>query len=176
MKLASFKRAFTPRRFILLTVLRRWSRCFSLTRCCFVVHSTRRFVLILALCYFVLVFFSPFSIMITSLGEERVNLSALRTFVRFAFVWVWLFFLLVSVKGCDLWLWHSLDFSHTFLVVVRFWVMSCFLLFVVLLLLWVDSVSYCDHLFGEERADCLACLFVCGLCVVCYVVCSFLAV
>ena len=32
-------------------------------------------------CYFVLVFFSPFSIAITSLGEERANLSAFRTFV-----------------------------------------------------------------------------------------------
>ena len=39
-------------------------------------YSTRRFVLCLTLCYFVLVFFSPFSIAITSLGEERANLSA----------------------------------------------------------------------------------------------------
>ena len=38
------------------------------------VYSTRRFVLCLTLCYFVLVFFSPFSIAITSLGEERVVL------------------------------------------------------------------------------------------------------
>ena len=44
-----------------------------------------------ALCYFVLVFFSPFSIAITSLGEERANLSAFRTFVRFALVWFCLF-------------------------------------------------------------------------------------
>ena len=29
---------------------------------------------VLTLCYFVLVFFSPFSIAITSLGEERANL------------------------------------------------------------------------------------------------------
>ena len=36
----------------------------------------RQFVLRLALCYFVLVFFSPFSIAVTSLGEERANLSA----------------------------------------------------------------------------------------------------
>ena len=55
------------------------------------VHSTRRFVLSLALCYFVLVFFSPLSIKITSLGEERANLSAFRTFVRFALVWFCLF-------------------------------------------------------------------------------------
>ena len=45
----------------------------------------------LALCYFVLVFFSLFSIAITSLGEERVNLSAFRTFVRFALVLFCLF-------------------------------------------------------------------------------------
>ena len=37
--------------------------------------------------YFVLVFFSPFSIAITSLGEERANLSAFRTFVQFVLVW-----------------------------------------------------------------------------------------
>ena len=50
-----------------------------------------RFVLYLTLCYFVLVLFSPFSIEITSLGEERANLSAFRTFVRFALVWFYLF-------------------------------------------------------------------------------------
>ena len=38
-----------------------------------------------------LCFFSPFSIAVTSLGEERVNLSAFRTFVRFALVWFCLF-------------------------------------------------------------------------------------
>ena len=48
----------------------------SLTLCCYVVYSTRRFVLCLTLYYFVLVFFSPCSIAITSLGEERANLSA----------------------------------------------------------------------------------------------------
>ena len=51
------------------------------------VYSTRRFVLCLTLCYFVLVFFSPFSIAITSLGEERANLGAFRAFVRFVLVW-----------------------------------------------------------------------------------------
>ena len=58
----------------------------SLTLCCFVVYSTRRFVVCLTMCHFVLVFFSPFSIAITSLGEERANLSAFRTFVRFVLV------------------------------------------------------------------------------------------
>ena len=41
--------------------------------------------------YFVLIFFSSFSIAIASLGEERANLSAFRTFVRFALVWFCLF-------------------------------------------------------------------------------------
>ena len=35
-----------------------------------------------------LCFFSPFSIAITSCGEERANLSAFRTFVRFVLVWI----------------------------------------------------------------------------------------
>ena len=48
----------------------------------------RRFVVCLSVCHFVLVFFSPFSITITSLGEERANLSAFRTFVRFVLVWI----------------------------------------------------------------------------------------
>ena len=34
------------------------------------------------------VFFSPSSIAITSLGEERANLSAFRKFVRFVLVWI----------------------------------------------------------------------------------------
>ena len=38
--------------------------------------------------HFVLVFFCPISIAITSLGEERANLSAFRTFVRFVLVWI----------------------------------------------------------------------------------------
>ena len=36
-------------------------------------------------------FFSPLSIAITSLGEERANLSAFCMFVRFALVWFCLF-------------------------------------------------------------------------------------
>ena len=52
------------------------------------VYSTRRFVLCLTLCNFVLVFFSPFSIAITSLVEERAYLSVFRMFVRFMLVWI----------------------------------------------------------------------------------------
>ena len=59
-----------------------------MTLCCFVVYSKRRFVSCLTLCHFVLVFFSPFSIAITSLWEERANLSAFRTYVRFVLVWI----------------------------------------------------------------------------------------
>ena len=61
------------------------------------VYSTRRFISCLTLCYFVLVFFSPFSIAITSLGEERANLGAFRTMVRFVLVWICLFPLLLGV-------------------------------------------------------------------------------
>ena len=46
-----------------------------------------RFVLRLALCYFVLVGFSLFSIAITSHGGERANSSAFHTFIRFALLW-----------------------------------------------------------------------------------------
>ena len=46
------------------------------------------------------VFFSIFSIAITSLGGERTNLSAFRTFVRFVLVWFYRFPLpLVVWKG-----------------------------------------------------------------------------
>ena len=72
----------------LLYVFNRW---------CFVVYSTRRFVVCLTLCHFVLVFFSPFSTAITSLGEERANLSAFRTFDRFVLVWICWFPLLLDV-------------------------------------------------------------------------------
>ena len=43
------------------------------------------------------VFFSPFSIAITSLGEERANLSVFRTFVRFMLVWFYRFSLPLGV-------------------------------------------------------------------------------
>ena len=61
------------------------------------VYSTRRFVLCLTLCHFVLVFFSHLSIAITSLGEERANLSAFNTFVRFVLVWICWFSLPLGV-------------------------------------------------------------------------------
>ena len=42
-------------------------------------------------------FFSPLSIGITLLGEERAYLSAFRTFVRLALVWFYLFLLSLGV-------------------------------------------------------------------------------
>ena len=57
---------------------------------------------VLTWCYFVLVFFSPFSISITSLGEERASLNAFRTFVRFVLVWFYRFPLPLGVCN-ELW-------------------------------------------------------------------------
>ena len=93
---------------------------------CFVVYSTKRFVLCIILCFFVLVFLSPFSIAITSLGEERANLSAFRTFVRFALVWFCLFPLpfwcLVWAAVCDCGTpWTFLLPFCTLLTVLRRW-------------------------------------------------------
>ena len=61
------------------------------------VFSTRRFVVCLTLCHIVLVFFSPFSIAITSLGEEKAVLSVFRTFDRFVLVWIYRFSLPLDV-------------------------------------------------------------------------------
>ena len=86
MKLASCKSALNPPVVCSTDRSKAVVPVLSLTLCCFVVYSTRRFVVCLPVCRFVLVFFSPFSIAITSLGEERANLSAFRTFVRFVLV------------------------------------------------------------------------------------------
>ena len=45
--------------------------------------------------------FSPFSIAITSLREERASLGAFRTFVRFVLVWICLFPLLGRAPVCN---------------------------------------------------------------------------
>ena len=88
------------------------------------VYSTRRFVVCLSVCHFVLVFFSSFSIAITSLGEERANLSAFRTLVRFVLVWICRFplplgvweglrFVIVALPGPFFYLFFSLYFMQT---------------------------------------------------------------
>ena len=63
------------------------------------VYSTRRFVVCLSVCHFVLVFFSPFNIAITSLGEERelILLLFVRLFGLCLFRFVGFLFLLGSV-------------------------------------------------------------------------------
>ena len=67
------------------------------------VYSTRRFVVCLTLCYFVLVFFSLFSIAITSLGEVGAILVLfVRLFDLRLFGFVCFLFLLVSGKVCGL--------------------------------------------------------------------------
>ena len=88
------------------------------------VYSTWRFVVCLSVCHFVLVFFSPFSIAITSLGEERANLSAFRTYVRFVLVWICRFplplgvweglrFVIVALPGLFSYLFKALfDFQN----------------------------------------------------------------
>ena len=50
----------------------------------FILRGDLFYVLPCVILFFV---YSPFSIAITSLGEERANLSAFRTFVRFVLVW-----------------------------------------------------------------------------------------
>ena len=84
------------------------------------VYSTRRFVVCISVCHFVIMFFSPFSIAITSLREERANLSAFRTFVRFVLVWICRFPLPLGVwEGLRFVMWHSLDFSLTFFLSIK---------------------------------------------------------
>ena len=112
------------------------------------VYSTRRFVLCVTLCCFVFVFFSPFSIAITSLGEERANFSAFRTFVRFVLVWfswfplplgVWegLLFVIVALTGL---------FSFFFFFFFFFFFLHCIILF-----LRFSVFLHCDYLaWGRE--------------------------
>ena len=55
------------------------------------------------LCYFVVVFFSPFGIAITSLGEEKANLMFIvRLFDLRLFGFVCFLFFLVSGKDCGM--------------------------------------------------------------------------
>ena len=67
------------------------------------VYSTRRFVVCLSVCPFVLLFFSPFSIAITSLGErELILMLFVCLFDLCLFGFVGFLFLLGSGKGCGL--------------------------------------------------------------------------
>ena len=100
-----------------------------------------------------LCFFSPFSIAITSLGEERANLSAFRTFVRFVLVWICWFSVPLGVwEGCGLLLWHSLDFSLTFYILRgdMFYVLPCVIFFVCV---FFSPFSIAITSLGEERVN-----------------------
>ena len=90
------------------------------------VYSSRQFVLCLTFCYSVLVFFSPYSIAITSLGVERANHGAFRTFVRFVLVlFCWfplplgvcegLWFVIVALPGLFSYLLLLLLFFYLFI-------------------------------------------------------------
>ena len=75
--------------------------------------------------------FSPFSIAITSLGEERAIFSAFRTFVRFALVWFCLFPLPLGV-------WEGLRFvivALPGLFSYLFWTSSLLILYKVFVLI-----------------------------------------
>ena len=98
------------------------------------IFSTRRFALCLTLCYLVFVFFSPFSIAITSLGEERANLNVFRTFVPFVLVlfcrfplplgvWEGMRFVIVALPG---------PFSYLFVIVALPGLFSYFFVIVAL--------------------------------------------
>ena len=105
------------------------------------VYSTRRFVVCLTMCHFVLVFVSPFSIAITSLVEERANLSAFRTFVRFVLVWIYRFplplgiweglrFVIVALPGL---------FSYLFLIAKDGF---CYLLLIPMMDFFLAHISF----------------------------------
>ena len=64
------------------TVLRRWSWCCFYFVCFVIFTAAGRFMLSLYL-FFVVVFFSPFSIVTTSLEDERAGLCASRASVLF---------------------------------------------------------------------------------------------
>ena len=105
--------------FALLTVLGRWSRCWScpLLLCglfyeaiCFV-----SYLVILFLCFSVLL-----ALRLPRLGKrELILVLFVRLFDLCLFRFVGFLFLLGSGKGCGLWLWHSLDFSFTLFTAFR---------------------------------------------------------
>ena len=79
------------------------------------VCSTRRFVLFLTLCHFFLCFSVLLALRLPHLEKrELILVLFVRLFDLCLFGFVGFLFLLVSGKGCGLWLWHSLDFSLTF--------------------------------------------------------------
>ena len=75
----------------------------SHTTYCFVVYSTRRFVLCLTLCHFVLVFSVLLALRLPCLGKrELILVLFVRLFDLCLFGFVSFLFLLVSGKSCGL--------------------------------------------------------------------------
>ena len=108
----------------------------------------------LSVCHFVLVFFSPFNIAITSLGEERANVSAFRTFVRFVLVyicrfplplgvWEGLRLVIVALPGLSL-IFFSLTF-FTLLTVLRRW-SRCWSYSLLLCGLFYEAICFMNYL------------------------------
>ena len=62
-----------------------------LTLCCFVVYSTRLFVLCLTLCYFFLCFSVLLALRLPRLGKRELIVVFFLTFVLLALVWFCLF-------------------------------------------------------------------------------------
>ena len=75
----------------------------SLTLCCFVVYSARRFVVCLSVCHFVLVFSVLLVLRFPRLGKrELILVLFVRLFGLCLFRFVGFLFLLGSGKGCGL--------------------------------------------------------------------------
>ena len=89
-------------------------------------------------------FFSPFSTAITSLGEERLNLSAFRTFDRFVLDWICRFPLPLGI-------WEGLRFVIVALsgLFLTFFVLPCVILFMCI----ISPFSIAIISLGEDRAS-----------------------
>ena len=80
------------------------------------VYSTRRFVVRLSMCHFVVVFSVLLVLRLPRLGQrELILLLFVRLFDLCLFGFVGFLFFLGSGKGCSLWLWHPWTFLLPFL-------------------------------------------------------------
>ena len=83
-------------------------------------YFTRRFFYVLTCVILFLCFSVLLALRLPRLGKrELILVLFVRLFDLRLFGFVCFLFLLVSGKGCGLWLWHSLDFSLTFLFLLR---------------------------------------------------------
>ena len=125
-----------PSWFTLLSVLRRWSLCWSYSlniALWFILQGDLFYVLpcvILFLCFSVLLV-----LRLPRLGKrELILVFFVRLFNLCLFGFVGFLFLLVSGKGCGLWSWHSLDFSLNYFLIkwvnewMKFVLLAIFLL------------------------------------------------